>query len=248
MMPRLIPPFSEVTASLLVQERVLTAADPQLKERALCRAREVLAEDRPSGVVVRMGGASWSRRGRVLPIAAAVFGVAGLAAAGVQIYLAQANEAADLAVAVPHEPSPPSPPSPSRLVAAPGVDPAPIVTPPNPSPAGDAKADSIPAPSAAARQVSPSSAETYAIELGVLEPARTAVAQGNFGAALTSIGKHQQRFPRGQLSEEREALRVRALWGMGQTERAKGAAAAFRRSYPRSGLLSWLKAPAPAKP
>jgi TolA-binding protein len=104
----------------------------------------------------------------------------------------------------------------------------------------DAKAPRQPTPSAA-ESPKPSSASTYAVELGLLEPARQSIARGDFGGALGAIAQHQREFPRGQLTEEREALRVRALWGMGQHSQAESAANAFRKRYPRSGLLSWMK-------
>jgi hypothetical protein len=39
------------------------------------------------------------------------------------------------------------------------------------------------------------------------------------------------------LSEEREALRVKALVGLGRIAEAKRAGAAFRKRFPRSALL-----------
>lgn len=90
------------------------------------------------------------------------------------------------------------------------------------------------------------SVSTYAFELRLLEPARSNIARGNFSAALSAILRHQREYPRGQLVEEREALRVRALWGMGARSEAQTAAVRFRQWYPHSGLLSWMKAAAHA--
>src|SRR5258705_5468769 len=66
-----------------------------------------------------------------------------------------------------------------------------------------------------------SNASTYALELGLLEPARSNIARGDFNGALAAIARHQRDYPRGQLAEEREALRVRALWGMGRKAEAE---------------------------
>jgi hypothetical protein len=43
------------------------------------------------------------------------------------------------------------------------------------------------------------------------------------------------------LSEEREALRVKALLGLGRTAEAQRAGAAFRASFPRSALLGRIE-------
>jgi TolA-binding protein len=85
------------------------------------------------------------------------------------------------------------------------------------------------------------SAQTYAIELALLEPARSATVRGSYAEALGAIARHQREFPNGQLAEERSALRVRALWGLGRTAEAEAAAASFRQSYPRSALLAWMR-------
>ena len=96
-----------------------------------------------------------------------------------------------------------------------------------------------PAPSPGAVEVpSPlsSPAETAHAELRLLRQARVAVARGDFAAALPPIAEHTRRFKNGRLAEEREALRVKALSGLGRTEEARRAAAAFRARFPRSVL------------
>ena len=79
--------------------------------------------------------------------------------------------------------------------------------------------------------------EAYAMELRVLQPARQAVARYDFSSALAAISEHQHRFPSGKLTEEREALRVKALLGLGRVAEAQSAGAAFREHFPRSALL-----------
>ncbi|HEY8924478.1 MAG TPA: hypothetical protein VIU64_08860, partial [Polyangia bacterium] len=74
-------------------------------------------------------------------------------------------------------------------------------------------------------------------ELRVLAPARQAVARRDFGAALAAISEHARRFREGRLAEEREALRVKALAGLGNVKEARAASAEFRRRFPRSALL-----------
>jgi len=74
-------------------------------------------------------------------------------------------------------------------------------------------------------------------ELLLLRPARAAVAREDFAAALPPIAEHARRFKDGRLAEEREALRVKALVGLGRTDEARRAAAAFRAHFPHSVLL-----------
>ncbi len=74
-------------------------------------------------------------------------------------------------------------------------------------------------------------------ELLLLRPARAAVAREDFAAALHPIAEHTRRFKKGRLAEEREALRVKALIGLGRTDEARRAAARFRAHFPHSVLL-----------
>ena len=242
---RSTPPLSPAAEALFAEERVIAAADEAMKQRALLRAREAVSGDRLSGIVIRPSRAWWLRKGPVLPLAAASPATPNTAAAGAQIYRARTSES-ELTRAYQ---------APRQVVSEPRLAPqapppetAKPVPTPEPAPVGAVDPKATTARQSTAKAAGPSSAESYAIELGLLEPARTAVGQGNFASALASIAKHQQHFPRGQLSEEREALRVRALWGTGQTGRARSAAAAFRKSYPKSGLLSWMKDTATPEP
>jgi hypothetical protein len=83
--------------------------------------------------------------------------------------------------------------------------------------------------------------ERYTKELRVLQPARQAVAQQDFNSALSAIAEHQRQFPSGRLTEEREALRVKALLGLGRTAEAQRAGATFRSRFPRSALLGRIE-------
>jgi outer membrane protein assembly factor BamD (BamD/ComL family) len=90
--------------------------------------------------------------------------------------------------------------------------------------------------------------QQYAIELELLQPARRSIATGSFSQALAELARHQREYPTGQLAQEREALRVRALWGTGQRAEAEQAAAVFRKRYPRSALLNWMNEPSGRAP
>ena len=75
-------------------------------------------------------------------------------------------------------------------------------------------------------------------ELHLLRAARQDVTRGDFARALAVIGEHARRFRNGSLVEEREALRVKALAGLGRRDDAQRAAAQFRARFPHSVFLS----------
>jgi hypothetical protein len=79
--------------------------------------------------------------------------------------------------------------------------------------------------------------EAYTKELQVLQPARQAVTRGDFTTALSAIGEHQSQFPSGKLAEEREALRIKALLGLGRIGEAQRVGATFRARFAHSALL-----------
>jgi len=97
------------------------------------------------------------------------------------------------------------------------------------------------AKSAASAKIS-AEEDAYAMELRVLQPAQQAVARQDFVSALATIREHQRRFPSGKLAEEREALRVKALLGLGRFQEARRAGAAFRTHFPHSALLGRIDA------
>jgi hypothetical protein len=126
--------------------------------------------------------------------------------------------------------------APAADAGAPMTEGSAIQPPPEaPKPAAQSSRGAAPA----SRPVTPQ--EAYERELEVLGPARAAVARRDFSSALTAIGEHERRFPMGLLSEEREALRVQALSGLNRPEAAARAAAAFRRRFQGSILLSHMK-------
>jgi hypothetical protein len=80
--------------------------------------------------------------------------------------------------------------------------------------------------------------DSYVAELDLLRRAHTACEARDFATALRFLAEHGRRFPNGRLSEEREALRVRALTSSGNGEAARLAAKAFALRFPHSVLLS----------
>jgi hypothetical protein len=102
---------------------------------------------------------------------------------------------------------------------------------------------SAPEPPALRGSLPPSIASTrspttdLARERAIIDVARTAVARNRLSAALEAINRHAREFPKGQLSEEREGLRVLALARDGKSDEARERAAAFKKRYPKSMLL-----------
>ena len=93
-----------------------------------------------------------------------------------------------------------------------------------------------------------SQADAARAELRLLRQARAAVAREDYAAALPPIAEHARRFKDGRLAEEREALRVKALAGLGRTDEARRAATAFRARFPRSVLLPAVNQMSPSEP
>lgn len=71
-------------------------------------------------------------------------------------------------------------------------------------------------------------------EQRVLREARSALADGHPTDALKVVEVHAERFPSGVLSEEREALRLRAIHQDGRIDELRRAADAFLETYPDS--------------
>ena len=114
--------------------------------------------------------------------------------------------------------------------ASPSVSLEPVVTPEElarvPSDRPSANTASSPPPS------SPTS--TLAAERSLLDEARHALARGEPGAGLAPLNRHAARFPKGILTEEREALAVRILCALGNTGAATARAENFHRQFPNS--------------
>jgi hypothetical protein len=89
------------------------------------------------------------------------------------------------------------------------------------------------------RQATPSRSKVGAVrvELRLLEQARGAVAREDFLLAIQLLAQHAHQFKTGRLVEEREALRVKSLVGLGRRSAARRAAAEFEANFPRSPLL-----------
>jgi hypothetical protein len=125
----------------------------------------------------------------------------------------------------------------ARPVAPPGVATPPAESSASHSSAGDElTVNLLPVPVGNAKPTRPAAGAGRA-ELRLLGQARAAVAREDFVAALQLLTEHGRRFRTGRLVEEREALRIKSLAGLGRHGAARRAAADFEANFPRSPLL-----------
>ena len=212
-------PLSPEARALLVHEREITPLPAMVRARAVARARAALVAGVARVDRTVAPRPRWAAAAAVIAIMSV--GV-GAAAYQFRAYLAPAP-ANDRPAAA--HPAPPS--IPAAVVGQEGEEAAPaaVVDRPTLSRADQARA-----------------------ELRLLRQARAAVAREDYAAALPTLAEHAHRFKDGRLSEEREALRVKALVGLGRTAEGRRAAASFRARFPRSVLLSAVNKMSPSEP
>jgi hypothetical protein len=217
------PSLSPETRALLDQEREAPPLPATVRARALARARAALAAGPVSRrtVVTPAPRARWAAAAALLILAS---GTVGAAAYQIRAHL-MAPSVRPVSPPVENV-APPAPPRPA----------APVVAVPSPPPESPVEPPRL------------SRADAARAELRLLRHARAAVAREDYTAALRPIAEHSRQFPDGRLAEEREALRVKALAGLGRGEDARRAAAAFRARFPRSVLLPAVSQMSSVKP
>lgn len=213
-------PLEPRLAQLLRFERARTDPVEETKARVFARIQSTLAAlpiqtsnapPRPA-IAPALGSVGWA-----MLVSMAL--VAGGAVVAERVMSHVRVPAATLAPAVAKEPAParnaPAIPSPVSSAVASGAA-TPLRTAPTPNPS--------------------SGAPDLAAERLLLDRARSHLLHGQSAAALASIGEHARRFPRGALSEERDALRVEALVAAARYGDASASAARFHAAYPGSLL------------
>ncbi len=237
MMGRSMPPLRRGLQALLDLEREIPPVQEAVRRRADLRARTALW-------YVRHGAEPSSRS---LPR----FSWLRVALAGVTV--ASASLGAWLVVDAPPkftEPAanvsspPPSNPAPSTAAVAPTPKPEteePETAPPsNQEPAKSVAPSQVSHP---ARERSKPTGQPSSADVELLDEARRALGAREFQRALRTLSQHQRRFPKSQLAEERDALRVRALDGAGRKDAAKRAISGFEERHPDSVLAPSLSNP-----
>jgi len=225
-----------------VKERL---PDLSTDARALLEAGRA-AEPLPPDVAARV----WGKVATGMPLApvalppapATTFTLAKLVAVSLGIL----GVGAVATVAVVHfRPRPHSPailaPQPKQVEELPPVaPPIPAMLPPvpdaSPPTARAAPAVSAHAPSKSilAPRFSDAPEGDLAAERSLIARARTLLERGLPLDALATLRLHEQRFKRGALAQQREALRIQALIASGNRPGAEAAAARFEHDYPQS--------------
>jgi hypothetical protein len=155
----------------------------------------------------------------------------------------------------------PTMPASAPVTAANSEPHAPPLTPRAPAPASSADpalADQEARPRDPSQKMAAAPAETASTattkdtslgeERALIDMARTAVARGQWDAALATIERHAHEFPKGRMWEEREWLRIQALLAAGRNDEARQRAASFRKTFPHSFLLPALDKLMPSLP
>jgi hypothetical protein len=223
-MSRSRPPVSPEVEALLDRERVVPPLPSHVRARAVERAQAALIAGRVSSPF-ELNAASPTRWRVAIALACA----ASVAAAATAYEIGSHRRPAAAS----------SPKASGAAVTSLAAPISPLLMPSS-TPAPAVVADAAQTPSSTATTTSPSRAfrnEAGPEELRLLGLARAAVARHDFTGALVPIGEHTRRFKDGRLTEEREALRVKALAGLGRTKEARRAANAFESRFPRSVLL-----------
>jgi cytoskeletal protein RodZ len=226
-----VEPLSPRARALLQAHREVTAASDELRERVRERLERSTAPPTRS---------SW-----MLPIAAvtAIAAIVLLWVARPQRMTVAEHGERDHAAPFVHERDAETnetrSPSVSRAVSDGSPETEPIVSDaePQPSPSSAERKATTPR---ARRPAPPERSEVepagpdLAAEMAVLRRAGTLVRAGDGRGALAVLDEHAQRFPAGQLLEDREALRVQALCATGDVAAAQTAARAFESAHPKS--------------
>jgi len=169
------------------------------------------------------GGASAPLVKAILPILG-IFTFGALVPIAAFIALSPKTASAPVTRIVDVKSAPPPPPTSRSEIPPPPLSTS--VPSPVPSP--------VPVP---ARVASIELRDTLAAERILLDSARSAFASGDADRALVAIEEHMRAFPRGVLTEEREALAVKALVMAGKYDEARARGELFRHRFPTSVSL-----------
>lgn len=213
------PPLSPALEAFLAPHREVSPLPPSVETRAMARAAAVVEWSSPPSART-VGPRPW-----VFGTAAATVVLVGAAAYAAHAWIGGSSPPSELA------PSPAAvamarPRAPRARVPALPEKELPAAISPEAGPRRRVMSRTNGAPM-----------RTSSAELQLLRTARQEVTTGDYAEALTLIAEHARRFRNGSLVEEREALRVKALAGLGRLEDAQRAAAEFHARFPRSVLL-----------
>lgn len=218
-------PLDPLLTSLFDAERRRGGPPPDTRDRVRHRLTASLgpaagnaADDRPrdgATTTHAFGGLT----GRAIPILGALVVGGALGAASVSTLSSPRIVYVDRVIATPvRAPTDPSA-EPPVTTGAPAASPSPVI-----------------------QTANPGRDDTLAKERAMLDVARSALSLGEAARALDVVERHAREFPRGKMSEEREALGVQSLVKLGRRDAAAIRGAAFRRQYPSSVLAPVIEA------
>lgn len=216
------PPRSPELEAFLAPHRTVLPVAPSVEARAIARASAVA--ELPEPVAGRLS----SQPRWVFAVAAGAVIAVG-AAAGARAWIGVPSSRVPIPAHVaPIAPPRASEPGPRAVVAA----------PPDTEVLATIAMPEAPPRRRVISKASVATAVPTNAELQLLREARQHVTRGDFAGALVTIAEHVRRFRRGSLVEEREALRVKSLAGLGRHAEAQRAAAEFHARFPHSVFLS----------
>jgi RNA polymerase sigma-70 factor (ECF subfamily) len=249
-------------AELLERESRGYAEDPALKSATLARIELAVALAPPlalalgSGAALAANGlsakAATAVQGSVAATTVAAAGagsvklasialvafVAGTGAGSVGLSVLQSQQPKHSSTHSPLTVTSASLPSPRRAPPQSEI-PVPVpASPPVPLPASvPASSSSSSSSSAPAPSAKTSTRADLERERELLDAAHAALSRGRYTDALAAAERHAREWPRGYLSEEREAVLIQALLRAGRASEASSRAATFRKIYPNSMSL-----------
>jgi hypothetical protein len=201
---------ADLRARVLARGRAIIAAGPAISGAPI---HELAIP--PSMPVTRSRGRVWIAWAAALAVASGAVGAAAALRSHIAARAAKAALPATAAVAATH----------TRKLPGPSSEAAPAAVEREASASRN-------------RRTRPTAnADVVSAELDVLQRAHAAYTRRDFSTALALAAEHARRFPTGHLAEQREALRVRSLFGSGRLEEGRRAATVFAARFPRSVLL-----------
>jgi hypothetical protein len=103
-----------------------------------------------------------------------------------------------------------------------------------PAPTDSGATTSAPTPSSARPSSARHASDRLKEEVAILSRAESERHARRFASALNLLEEHRRKFPRGSLSQERMAARIRVLCGLGRVTEAEAELAALKRASPSS--------------
>jgi len=243
MTERNLIPLDADIASLIAEERSAPAPlGADAAERVLARLEVTVAA--PPGPSEGSGGARFVRAGAIAGHPAWRFALVLLAGSGAVAAMHAMLQRPEPSPIVHVEPSATTPAASATTAPTTSVRESPA---PRDAPALDTvsvddlpRAPASPLPSTAAHAATRDG--QLAAERAILDVAWAALGRSDASGALVALDRHSARYPSGLLSEEREALAVRALIVAGRNDDARARGKRFAQRFPRSLLLPAVEA------